>query len=136
MARKSAKSEGAAGELAVMAANLAHERNCTDIVVLDLRKTSPVTDYFVICTGTSDRQMRAVAEEIAECGAAAGQRVWRTAGLDVGQWLVMDFVDVVVHLFDETHRKYYDLQLIWGDCPKVQWRSRGRQGQDRHEEEE
>ena len=90
--------------------------------MLDLRGISPVTDYFVIATGTSDRQMRSVADHVARHGKSIGQKGWHVAGADSAEWIVMDFVDVVVHLFDETHRRYYDLELIWGEAPRVDWR--------------
>lgn len=105
--------------LSVAAARTARNDNCTDIVVLDLRGISPVADYFVIATGTSDRQMRSTADDIAEFGKSIGLKVWKTAGMDSGTWIVMDFVDVVVHIFDADHRDYYDLELIWGECPRV-----------------
>jgi len=112
---------------------VAEDRNCRDIVVLDLRGISPVTDYYVICTGTSDRQMRAVAEEICDVGAACDQRVYHAAGMDSGKWILLDFVDVVVHIFDEVHRAYYDLELIWGDARRVRWRSPARARTPRRE---
>ncbi|MDY6914462.1 MAG: ribosome silencing factor [Planctomycetota bacterium] len=111
-------------KLAVEAARIAHDNNCTDLLVLDLRGISPITDYFVICTGTSGRQMHSVAADVAEYGKSIGQKVWQVAGLETGQWIVMDFVDVVVHIFSETHRKYYDLELIWGEARKVRWQRR------------
>ena len=115
-----------ARKLAVAAARIAHDDNCEDIVVLDLRGVSPVTDYFVIATGTSDRQLRAVGDEIAEHGVSVGQKVWHVAGRDVADWVLLDFVDVVVHLFDQEHRRYYDLEMIWGEAPRVDWRRRTR----------
>jgi ribosome-associated protein len=122
-ARKTLRPAGgpAAHQLAVDAARLASESHCTDVLVLDLRDVSPVTDYFVIATGTSGRQLRSVAEEIVAHGKKVGQRVWHTAGQDGGQWIVLDFVDVVVHLFDDEHRGFYDLELIWGEAPRVDW---------------
>lgn len=136
VAGKRPKKTDAARELAVGAATLARDNNCDEIVVLDLRTVSPVTDYFVICTGTSDRQMRSVAEDIAEYGDSVGQRVWRTAGMDSGQWIVLDFVDVVVHIFDQQHRRYYELELIWGGSDRVPWNSddASRPGQSEGEE--
>lgn len=109
--------------LASAAARIARDDKCEAIVVLDLRGISPVADYFVIATGTSGRQMRSTAEEIAKFGKSIGQKVWKTAGLDSSDWIVMDFVDVVVHLFDADHRDYYDLELIWGECPRVDWQA-------------
>ena len=123
MARSTRKKDPAL-ELAVAAARTAHDDNCEQLVVLDLRGICPVTDYFVIATGTSDRQMRSVADEIARYGQSIGQKVWHVAGADSAEWIVMDFVDVVVHLFDEEHRGYYDLELIWGEAPRVEWRRR------------
>ena len=120
MAGRSKKST-TAGELAAAFARIARDDNCEDIIVLDLRGTSPVTDYFVICTGTSDRQLQTVADDIAKHGKQVGQKVWRVAGAQQAQWIVMDFVDVVVHLFDQEHRAYYDLELIWGEAPRVNW---------------
>ncbi len=111
----------AARELAIEAARLAGDDHCEDIVVLDLRGASPVTDYFVIATGTSDRQIRGTSNHIARMGRNRGQRVWKIAGEDSGDWIVMDFVDVVVHLFDMDHRQYYDLELMWGEAPRVPW---------------
>ena len=110
------------GQLAIQAAQIAADRHCSDIAVLDLRGISPVTDYFVIFTGTSDRQMRAVGNEITDAAAAAGHRLYHAAGTASAQWILLDFVDVVVHLFDSEHRSYYDLELIWGDAPRVSWR--------------
>jgi ribosome-associated protein len=91
-------------------------------VILDLRGVSPITNYFVICTGTSSPQMRAVADKVCDYGESVGQKVWRTAGLEGGQWVVLDFVDVMVHVFGPAHRRYYDLELMWGAAPKVRWK--------------
>ena len=119
MSRRRAEIDDPARELAAEAARVARENNCEQVVVLDLRGISPVTDYFVICTGSSDRQMRTVADRVAEKGESIGQRVWHVAGEDSAEWIVMDFVDVVVHIFDQAHRNYYDLELIWGGAPQV-----------------
>jgi ribosome-associated protein len=120
MAKRAAKSDSARA-LAIEAARIAHDDNAEDILVLDLRGISPVTEYFVIATGTSDRQLRAVADEIRQHAKAGGQPVWHVAGRDSGDWIVMDFVDVVVHLFEASKRSFYDLELIWGEAPHVRW---------------
>lgn len=122
---KHAKSDQIARKLAVAAARVAHDNNAEDITILDLRGVSPVTDYFLICTGTSDRQIRALAEHIEEHGKSMGQPVWRVAGKDKADWVLLDFVDVVVHLFAESRRKHYDLELIWGEVPRVRWQRGG-----------
>ena len=123
MARRArSKNEDNARKLAVAVARLAHDRNAEDIIVLDLRGLSPVTDYFVIGTGTSNRQIRSLADEIEDLARRIDQKVWKAAGREAGNWIVMDFVDVVVHLFNQPMRRYYDLELIWGEAPHVPWR--------------
>ena len=116
-----AEAQAAARQLAIDMARLAQDRNCTEIVVLDLRGVSPTTDYFVIATGSSDRQMISVAEEMAQISKAAGNKAYRVSGRESGKWVLLDFVDVVVHLFDQAHRRFYDLELIWGEAPRVEW---------------
>ena len=106
---------------ALAAAEVAQGRHCSDITVLDLRGKSPATDYFVIATGTSDRQMRAVADEISQCARDHGFQRFGRAGYDQARWILLDFVDVVIHIFDSQYRQYYDLELLWGDAHKLQW---------------
>jgi ribosome-associated protein len=104
------------------AAKIALERHCTDVVVLDLRGLSPAADYFVIATGTSDRQRRTVIDEVSENAKKAGLQRFGKAGYDQGRWILVDFVDVVVHVFDEEYRTYYDLEMLWGDAKRVRIR--------------
>jgi ribosome-associated protein len=106
---------------ALSAAKIAAERHCSDIVVLDLKGKSPATDYFVIATGTSDRQMRAVADEICEAAKEHGQQRFGRAGYEQARWILLDFVDVVIHIFDAEYREYYDLELLWGDAKRLKW---------------
>ena len=105
--------------LAVAAAKLAGERHCTDVVVLDVRKATDITDYFVIATGTSDRQMRSVADEINDIAKEQKSSLFGRAGYEQGNWVLLDFVDVVVHIFDKQSRGYYDLEMLWGDAKRV-----------------
>jgi len=108
-------------KFAVTAAKIAAENHCTDIVVLDLVGLSPATDYFVIATGTSDRQMRTVADEISQAGRETGFNRFGKAGYDQGRWILLDFIDVIVHIFDKDNREYYDLEMLWGDAKKVKF---------------
>ncbi len=117
--KKKHKDEAAA--FAVASARLSQDSNCEDIVVLDLRDVSPITDFFVICTGTSNRQIRSAADDICEYGKANDYKVWHVAGMDSGGWIVLDFLNVVVHIFDQTNRDYYDIEMIWGGSPKIDW---------------
>jgi len=115
------KRDTQARAFALAAAKVADERHCSDIVVLDLRGISPATDYFVIATGTSDRQMRTVADEISQ--EAKKQKMMRfgIAGYEHARWIVLDFIDVVVHIFDSQYRDYYDLELLWGDAKRIDY---------------
>ena len=106
---------------ALDAARVAEGRHCSDIVVLDLKGKSPATDYFVIATGTSNRQMRAVADEICEAAKKQGQQRFGRAGYEQARWILLDFVDVVIHIFDSEYRDYYDLELLWGDAKRLKW---------------
>ena len=107
-------------ELAQAVAQLAAERNCVDIVILELAQ-SPVARHFVICTGTSSPQIRSTAHEIEDVGKERGFVTFGRAGFQQSRWAIVDFVDVVVHIFDEEYRKFYDLELLWGDAPRIDW---------------
>ena len=101
------------------AAKLAAERHCTDIVVMDLEGKSPATDFFVIATGTSNRQMRTVADEISDEARKRGLQRFGRAGYEQARWILLDYVDIVFHIFDSEYRDYYDLELLWGDAEKI-----------------
>ncbi|NNM86814.1 MAG: ribosome silencing factor [Phycisphaerales bacterium] len=109
--------------LAAMLARRASDTRCNNIVVLDLRGRSPVTEFFVLATGTSNRQIRTVCDEVADLGRRHGYAPWRTSGYELAKWILVDFVSVVVHVFDAESRDFYDLEMLWGDCPRVDWAS-------------
>ena len=108
---------------ALAAAQLADGRHCSNIVVLDLKGKSPATDYFVIATGTSNRQMRTVADEICEAARQQGLQRFGRAGYEQARWILLDFIDVVIHIFDREYRDYYDLELLWGDAKRLKFDS-------------
>ncbi len=110
-----------AHQFAIELARIAHDNNSENVIALDLRGISPVTDFVVICTGTSDRQMRTLAERTIEYAKKLGQRPFGVAGTEGGVWLLLDYVDVVMHIFARAHRDFYDLELLWGDAPRVEW---------------
>jgi ribosome-associated protein len=105
----------------VEAARLAEGTRCRDVMVLDFVGLWPVADYFVIATGSSARQMRTVCQEIEELAQKAGAKAFSRSGLEGQSWMVVDFIDVVVHLFSPEARVYYDLENLWGDAPRIQW---------------
>jgi ribosome-associated protein len=109
-------------QFAIELARIVADDKCEDVTVMDLRGMSPVTDYFVICSGTSDRQMRSSAEHAIAYGKKVGEPPFSHAGLESQTWILVDFVNVVLHVFAPEHRSYYDLELLWGDAPRVEWR--------------
>lgn len=104
---------------AIEAARIARDRYCRDVVVLDLSGISPATYFYVIATGTSDRQSRTVADEISKLAKDRGHHRFGIAGYEHGQWILLDFVTVVVHIFDAKHRDYYNLEMLWGDAKQL-----------------
>lgn len=105
----------------IEAARLLLDDKCTEIVVLDVRTLSQVSDYLVIASGTSDRQMRSCLGHVEEFGVSTGHRVMRSIADEAANWLVADCVDVVIHLFEPLARSHYDLESLWGDAPRVAW---------------
>lgn len=106
---------------AVEAARLAADDKCEDVVLLDVRDLSQLSDYLVLCSGTSDRQMRTVADEVEELGAKMGFPLFRRDIDDRTTWVVVDCVDVVVHVFEPNARAHYDLEMLWADAPRLEW---------------
>jgi ribosome-associated protein len=94
-------------------------RKAEEVVALDLRGISSATDYFVLATGNSDIQVRAIAEHVMEELAKQGVRPLHVEGLDRARWVLMDFVDFVVHILHPVAREFYQLELLWGDAPST-----------------
>ncbi|MFM1903208.1 MAG: Ribosomal silencing factor RsfS [Planctomycetota bacterium] len=106
--------------LALAAARVADETRGVDILVLDLRELTPVVDYFVIATGSSRRQMHAMADEIEKALKLEFHDLKRGGeGYEEGRWIVLDYGNVMVHLFDPEARSYWDLEGLWSDAPRV-----------------
>ncbi len=89
-----------------------------DGLVLDLRHLSDAADHFVVVSGTSDTHVRAIAEHVIEALRDHGVRVHHVEGLTQGRWVLLDFVDFVVHVFHPTLRSFYQLEGLWGDAPR------------------
>jgi ribosome-associated protein len=106
-------------EFAKLAAKAAAENKGQDILVLDLSRQTSVFDCFVIATGTSRRQMQAIAEEIDRVFKARGERRLSISGYEDSRWIALDYGGVVVHLFDEECRKFYDLEGLWADSTRI-----------------
>ena len=102
---------------AFLAAAAAEAKLADQVVVLDLQEQTPVTDFFVIATGTSGVQIKAITEAVEDALAAAGEPSGRAEGREGGRWVLLDFGDVVVHIFGPREREYYGLEKLWGDAP-------------------
>ena len=104
--------------IAELAAEAASAVKPTYLAMLDLRGLSGFTDYFVIASADSSRQVRALAERVEERLALAHVRMLHREGAREAHWILLDYHDVVVHIFDEQTRQFYDLERLWGDAPK------------------
>jgi ribosome-associated protein len=112
-----------AKKLAQLCRELADNRKAEEVLVLDVRKISSVTDYFVIASGTSEPHLRAISDEIMDNLADEhGIKPRAADGSLQGGWLVLDFFDVIVHIMRTDAREHYDLESLWGDAPKVRAR--------------
>lgn len=98
---------------------LAADRKGVDMVVLDLRGLSNATDYFFVVSGTSDMHVRSIAEHIIEELRKEGTRPSHVEGLRTGRWVLIDYIDFVVHVFHPAAREFYQLERLWGDAPTL-----------------
>ena len=96
------------------------DKKAQDLVVLDLRNTPAFTDFFVVCTGTSQRQVKAIADAVEASLKAAGVRPAHTEGYDRADWVLMDFFTFIVHVFTPQTRAFYALERLWGDAEKIE----------------
>jgi ribosome-associated protein len=96
------------------------DRKAVDLVVLDVGELTSIADYLVICTGRSDRQVQAIAQAIDEQLRGDGVRPTAIEGMTRGQWVLMDYSDVIVHVFQKSVREFYDLERMWEHAPHVQ----------------
>lgn len=110
----------------VDAARLMDDLHCQNTLVLDIRGLSSLADYLIITTGTSQTQMQSVAQSVNDLGHERGFRAMNRDYRSANAWAIVDFGDVVVHLFDLNSRNYYDLEMMWGDAPKVRWQRAGK----------
>ncbi len=109
-------------DLARLAAQAASSKQARDIVILDVAELIAITDFFVIASGSSERQLTTIAEEVERTlKQATGVKAVRREGEPGARWLLLDFVDFVVHLFHEQERDFYRLENLWRDAPVVDW---------------
>lgn len=105
---------------AVLAASAASDKKAEDIIVIEVADLLVVTDYFVIATGRNDRQVKTIADEVEDqLRERAGIKPIGREGQDEGKWVLLDFGDLVIHVFQPEEREFYRLEKLWGDAPRV-----------------
>ncbi|MBT2754652.1 ribosome silencing factor [Mesobacillus foraminis] len=104
-------------QLLQTAVKAADDKRAEDLMVLNMRGISLISDYFIICHGNSDKQVQAIAREIKEKAYENGFEVKRMEGFDEARWVLIDLGDVVAHVFHRDERSYYNLERLWGDAP-------------------
>jgi ribosome-associated protein len=119
-ARAAARIDEDSQRTAITAARAAQEKKAEDVVVLDLRGVSGYTDFLVIGSGGSDRQLEAIVDSVEKELTAQGHRVIGSEGQRGGRWVLLDFGDVVVHVFHADDRAHYDLEGLWADAPRIE----------------
>jgi ribosome-associated protein len=107
-------------EKALLLSRFALEKKSYDLVLMDVREATSIADYFLICSGRSDRQVQTIAQGIEENLAQLGIKPISVEGLSRGQWVLMDFSDVIVHIFYQPIREFYDLEALWAQAPRVE----------------
>jgi ribosome-associated protein len=97
----------------------AEDKKAVDLVVLDLRKASGFTDYFIICSGTNARQIRAIADGVMESLTSMGEKPAHVEGYERSEWVLLDYFDFIVHVFAPETRVFYGLERLWGNAEQV-----------------
>jgi ribosome-associated protein len=110
-------------EQAVLCARVGEENKAKDVLILDMRGITPLYDFFVLLTGSSRRQIHTIAEEIDAALRSQGERRLSIQGYQSGRWVVQDYGDIVVHVFDPQAREYYALEELWADAPRLDWQN-------------
>ena len=108
-----------ARELALVAANAAADKKASDVIVLDVSEQLVITDCFVIASAPNERQVGAIVDSVEEKMRDAGTKPVRREGTREGRWVLLDFVDVVVHVQHAEERAFYGLERLWKDCPRI-----------------
>ena len=103
-----------------IAAHAASDKKATDLVVLDLRKAASFTEYFLICTGASARQVQAISNAVEEALLKSAKRPLHIEGYSSAEWILLDYGDFIVHVFAPASRRFYDLERLWRDAPRVE----------------
>ncbi len=107
-------------DFALKITDLIFNKKGYDVLILDLRKLASFADYFIICSADSDTQVKAIADEVDKSLKDEGIRCWHKEGLNALSWVLLDYVDVVVHIFKREAREFYNIEKLWGDAPVIE----------------
>jgi len=108
-------------DIAITAARAAAAKQAADVTILDVHDLIVITDYFVIASGETDRQVKTILEEVERAVRDLGEKPIRREGDADSRWVLLDYIDVVVHVFAREEREYYDLERLWRDAPRLRW---------------
>ena len=108
-------------EIAEIGAEAAVDRKANDVAILDLRGLSSVADFFVVCSGNSDTHAEGIANIIKEKLDEHSVKLWHREGGRRASWILLDYIDVIVHIFTEDAREFYGLERLWGDAPRTEY---------------
>lgn len=111
--------------MAVTAALAASDKKARDVLVMDMREVFILTDFFVICSGNTDRQVASIQESVERKLAERGVKPVRREGEQHRRWVLLDYIDIVVHIFRQEERDYYEIERLWKDAPLVDWEMEG-----------
>lgn len=103
----------------ILSSQATEDKKGFDLVILDLKECSSITDYFMICSGNSTKHVQAIADGIDEALKKEGIRPLGIEGYNEARWVLMDYDDLIIHIFDEETRNFYDLERLWGNAPHV-----------------
>ena len=113
---KKTRQRGSEKRLAKKIAKLSLEKKATDVILMDLRTITSMTDFFVLCSADSDTQVKAIADHIKEKMKEKNLRPWHIEGYEQLRWVLLDYIDVVIHIFQKEVREFYNLEGLWGDA--------------------
>lgn len=103
------------------ACDAADNKKARDIKILDIRDISPITDYFIICSGSSTIQVRAIADEIEDKLEAIGYELYHKEGYDSSKWILLDFGNIIIHVFEDEERSFYNIERLWADAEVINY---------------
>lgn len=108
-----------AKKIALLAREAAEDKQAEDVVVMDVGKLTSLAHYFLVMHGNSDRHVRAIAQNIMDVMGTHKNKLWHKEGLDSGQWVLLDYGPVIIHIFYKEIREFYNLERLWGDAPTL-----------------